>query len=250
VKILIRTSLVLLTLLAISNGQTKQPAPYTPPKDLKGNWTVPVDPKLPNVLILGDSISIGYTRSVRKLLSDKANVFRPMAQGGKSPDNCGDTIIGLKNIDGWLGETRWDLIHFNWGLWDLCYRNPAVKTQGNRDKINGKLSVSPEDYEHNLEELVKRLKATGATLIWASTSAVPEGEAGRIVGDDVKYNAIAKRVMAKNEIPTDDLHALTSGFAGKFSTGAGDVHFTAAGYDRIAKHVAEEIAGALAKQHP
>jgi len=39
------------------------------------------------------------------------------------------------------------VIHFNWGLWDLCYRNPLVKNQGNRDKVNGKLSVSLDDYE-------------------------------------------------------------------------------------------------------
>ncbi len=243
-NILIKTSVVLLTLLATSIAQT---APYTPPKDMQGSWAVPVDPKLPNVLILGDSISIGYTRSVRKLLSNKANVFRPMASGGKSPDNCGDTVIGLKKIDAWLGKTRWDVIHFNWGLWDLCYRNPDAKTQGNRDKVKGKLSVSPEDYEHNLEELVKHLKATGAKLIWANTSAVPEGEIGRFVGDDLKYNAIARRVMEKNGIPIDDLHAVTTSFAGKLSVAHGDVHFTAEGYDKIAKQVAEEISKALAK---
>jgi lysophospholipase L1-like esterase len=133
------------------------------------------------------------------------------------------------------------VIHFNWGLWDLCYRNPNVEKQGNRDKVGGKISIPPADYEKNLEQLVTRLKATGAKLVWANTTHVPEGEAGRFVGDDEKYNAIASRVMEKHGIATDDLYSLTKAFSGKFSTQAGDVHYTAAGYEKIAVQVAAEI---------
>jgi lysophospholipase L1-like esterase len=217
--------------------------PFTPRADLKGAWSFTADPKLPNVLIIGDSISIGYTRQVREKLAGKANVSRPMS--GKGPDNCGDTTIGLRKIDGWLGQQKWDVVHFNWGLWDLCYRNPQSKEQGNRDKVGGNISSTPEDYEKNLEQLVTRLEATGAKLIWANTTVVPEGEAGRFVGDDEKYNAIAARVMKKHGIATDDLFTLTKGFAGKHSTKAGDVHFTAAGYERIAVQVAATIESAL-----
>jgi hypothetical protein len=219
--------------------------PFTPPADLKGTWSFTADPKLPNVLIIGDSISIGYTRPVRQKLAGKANVYRPMR--GTGPDNCGDTTIGLKKIDGWLGQQKWDLIHFNWGLWDLCYRNPTSKDQGNRDKIGGKISSKPADYEKHLEQLVTRLEATGAKLIWANTTVVPEGEAGRFVGDDEKYNAIAARVMKKHGIATDDLFTLTKGFAGKYSAKAGDVHYTAAGYERIAVQVAATIEKSLTK---
>jgi len=206
---------------------------------------MPVDTNLPNVLILGDSISIGYTRAVRGLLNGQANVFRPMKPGGKQPDNCGDTRIGLGNLDAWLGTNHWDIIHFNWGLWDLCYRSPESKTQGNRDKVKGTLSVPLEEYERNLEALVTRLQATGARLIWANTTLVPDGETGRFVADDDKYNAVALRVMQKHRIAVDDLHTLTRKFAGKFSAGAGNVHFTPEGYDRIAKQVAATITAQL-----
>ena len=97
-----------------------------------------VDEALPNVLILGDSISIGYTQQVREGLKDKANVIRPNT-------NCGSTGMGLEGLKSWLGDKHWGVIHFNWGLWDLCYRNPESKTQGNRDKVNGKLTTSLED---------------------------------------------------------------------------------------------------------
>lgn len=234
-------------LACVAPSRAAEMAPTTPKRDLEGEWAFEVNPDLPNVLLIGDSISIGYTLPVRKLLQDKANVFRAMRAGGKRVDNCGDTRIGLKNIDLWLGTTHWDVIHFNWGLWDLCYRNPESKAQGNRDKTHGKLSVPPEEYETNLERLVNRLKATGAQLIWASTTLVPPGEVGRFEGDDVKYNAIAARVMKRHGIPTDDLHALTKNFGGKFSVGPGDVHFTAEGSRKLAEQVAEQISASLAK---
>jgi acetyl esterase/lipase len=216
-----------------------QPAPFTPAADLKGNWAFTADPKLPNVLIIGDSISIGYTRAVRGKLAGKANVWRPMR--GNGPENCGDTVIGLAKIDRWLGKQKWDVIHFNWGLWDLCYRNPKVTTQGNRDKVGGKISVTPEGYEKNLEQLVTRMKATGTKLVWANTTHVPEGEAGRFVGDDGKYNAVAARGMEKHGIPTNDLNSLTTGFPAKFFAKTGDVHYTGEGYQKIAVKVAAEI---------
>src|SRR3954470_7031794 len=56
------------------------------------------DPKLPRVLLIGDSVSRGYTQAVRKALAGQANVHR-------APANCGPTASGLKNLDVWLGAT-------------------------------------------------------------------------------------------------------------------------------------------------
>ena len=100
------------------------------------------------MLILGDSISIGYTPLVIEALAGKANVSRPKA-------NCGPTTRYLQSLDSWLAgpginhppNTQWDVIHFNAGLHDLCYRHPDAKGYGNRDKVNGTLSVTLEQYE-------------------------------------------------------------------------------------------------------
>ena len=189
---------------------------------------------LPKVLIIGDSISIGYFPAVKAALQGQASVSRPNT-------NCGDTPRGLSGINKWLGDTKWDVIHFNWGLWDLCYRNPESKNQGNRDKVNGKLSVTPADYEKNLNALVDRLQKTGASLIWASTTLVPEGEAGRFVGDDVKYNAIAAKVMAERGIFINDLHATSTAFDPSLFTKPGDVHFKKAGSEKLAAEVVRSI---------
>ncbi len=223
--------------VAVCNGAEDEKI-FTPKADMKGGWSFTADPKLPNVLIIGDSISIGYTRLVRGKLAGKANVYRPM--NDKGPDNCGDTIIGLEKIADWLGGQKWDVIHFNWGLWDLCYRHTPVEAQGTGDNAAGKAPLSPEVYGQNLERLVTRMEATGAKLIWANTTVVPKGAAGRVVGDDEKYNAIAGRVMERHGIATDDLFILTKGFEGKYSKKA-DVHYSPEGYGKIADQVAATI---------
>lgn len=195
---------------------------------------------LPKALIIGDSISQGYTQPVTVLLKGRIAVSRPKA-------NCGSTEVGLANLDKWLEGGPWQVIHFNWGLHDLCYRNPESKTQGNRDKVNGKQSVPLSQYEKNLEALVLRLKATGASLIFATTTLVPEGEAGRFVGDDAKYNTAALAIMKKHGIAIDDLHALTKSFSPDLFTEPGNVHFKPEGSQKLAAQVAESIAAALKK---
>ncbi|MFO0817031.1 MAG: SGNH/GDSL hydrolase family protein [Pirellulales bacterium] len=194
--------------------------------------------ELPKALILGDSISIGYTPLVVQSLQGKVAVSRPKA-------NCGSTVAGLANLDKWLAGGPWQVIHFNWGLHDLCYRNPEAKAQGNRDKVNGKQSVPVAEYEKNLETLVERLKKTGATLIFATTTIVPEGESGRFVGDDVKYNEAAERVMKKHGIRIDDLHALSKTFKPELFVGPGNVHFKPEGSKQLAERVSESILEAL-----
>jgi lysophospholipase L1-like esterase len=198
----------------------------------------PASGELPKVLLIGDSISIGYTPFVKRQLKDVAVVSR-------NPGNAAHTGTGLEKIDAWLGDTRWDLIHFNWGLHDLCYRNPDAKEQGNRDKVNGTITFPVEQYEKNLDQLVTRLKKTGATLLWATTTVVPEGEAGRIAGDEKKYNEAAARVMKKHGVAINDLHALSATFGPELFVKAGDVHYKPAGYQKLGTQVAASIRTAL-----
>ena len=155
------------------------------------------NPALPRVLIIGDSISIGYTLPLRAALKGIANVHRP-------PTNCAHTWKGLEDIDQWLGEGEWDLIHFNWGLHDLKYVD-----------ADGKLALPPEgkqvstvgEYEENLEKLVLRLKQTGARLIWRPTTPVPEGSQGRVPADLPKYNKAAWEVIDRHGIEVDDMNS-------------------------------------------
>src|SRR5262249_16716821 len=211
---------ILLSVSTSALGQGKPDPALAPIKD---------DPRLPRVLLIGDSISIGYTVPVRELLKGKANVHR-------IPDNGGPTTNGIKNLESWLGEDKWDVIHFNWGLHDIKL---------DRD---GKHQVAIEDYEKNLFTLVGKLKATGARLIWASTTPVPEGKLSplRKPGDEVAYNAAAKKLMDKYELTINDLHSFALPRLKEIQLPA-NVHFSNDGSKILAKRVAESIEAALAE---
>jgi hypothetical protein len=193
-------------------------------------------PGLPRVLLIGDSISIGYTLDVRELLKGKANVHR-------IPTNGGPTTNGIANLKAWLGDSKWDVIHFNWGLHDLKYitTNPSERIDPKTPGAH--LQVSLADYEKNLTELVKILQATGAKLIWCNTTPAPAGSPGRVEGDELKYNAAAARVMTAANVPTDDLraHALKKPDAQL----PANVHYTPEGYRHLAEQVALEISSRL-----
>jgi acetyl esterase/lipase/lysophospholipase L1-like esterase len=215
-----------------------------PPQTRKQRRVNPVfapiedDPSLPRVLLIGDSISIGYTLPVRKLLAGKANVHRV-------PTNARHTGIGLQMINEWLGDGKWDVIHFNWGLHDLCYRSTNPATPNRKDKANGKLDLTFEEYQQNLSKLVDILKATDAKLIWASTTPVPDGESGRFKGDEIKYNKAARKIMKEKNVMINNLYARAMRKLSEIQLPNGNVHFTPEGSEYLAQKVAASIRKAL-----
>jgi len=205
--------------------QEKAAAPKRRPNPVFG--PIEDDPALPRVLLIGDSISIGYTLPTRAELAGKANVHRV-------PTNCGPTIRGLESIDQWLGDGRWDVIHFNWGLHDLKF-------------IEGKRQVPLDEYEKNMEQLVARLKKTGAKLIWCSTTPVPKGCSPPRTNEDViAYNAAAKKIMDREGIAIDDLYGFALPKLPQIQMAA-NVHFTPEGSKVLAGQVAASIRAALEK---
>lgn len=200
-------------------------------------------PGLPRVFIIGDSISLGYTADVRELLHGKANVHRPNANCGGTSQALRVSEDGERAIDRWLGDGKFDLIHFNWGLWDINRR------VGGKRNTDGPVAATEEQYAERLEILVQRLKETGAILVWAPTTFV-QGGWGRIAGDEIRYNEIAKEIMDRHGILIDDLHALSATFPlyGEGPEGEpelfkskGNVHFSEAGSRRLAEQIAAFI---------
>jgi acyl-CoA thioesterase-1 len=191
---------------------------------------------LPRVLLIGDSISLGYTLHVRELLKGKANVHRVLT-------NCGDTSRGLQQLDSWLGTGKWDVVHFNFGLHDLKWLDAKGKYV-TPDK--GKQVHPVPAYEENLKKIVARLKATGAKLIWCSTTPVPEGSAGRVKDAELDYNRAAEKVMKENSVAIDDLHALAVAHQAQWQR-PNNVHFTDEGSRGLAAQVAASIRAQLGK---
>jgi lysophospholipase L1-like esterase len=189
---------------------------------------------LPRVLLIGDSISMGYTVPVRNRLAGRANVHHPA-------ENCGETARGLKNLDRWLETGHWDVIHFNFGLHDLKYLDAQGKYV---PPEQGKQVASLVQYEANLRRLVAQLKRTGATLIFATTTPVPEGTLGRVGHDEIKYNEVARRLMAELGVAIDDLAEIVAPHQAEWQRPK-NVHFTNAGYDALADAVVASINPAL-----
>ena len=219
-----------------SKQQKKKPRPKRRPNPAM--QPVKDDPNLPRVLLIGDSISIGYTVPVRELLKGKANVHRPLT-------NCGPTTNGVRNLDLWLGDGKWDVIHFNFGLHDLKYMGPNGENLW--DPKTGRRQVSPKDYELNLDSIARRLKKTGAKVIWRNTTPVPPGSKGRVVGHSREYNEVAARVMKKHGIPTHDMFSFATKRMKEIMREA-NVHFTPDGSKKLAETVVEQIMAAMPKQ--
>ena len=189
--------------------------------------------KVKNVLIIGDSISIGYTPIVEKTLAPTVAVTH-------SPGNGGSTVRGVENIEKWLDNKHWDVILFNFGLHDMVYKDQ----QNKYDVLNGKVSVSLDEYKKNLELIAAKLKKTKATLIFLTTTVVPENSPGRKVEDPAKYNEVAKEVMKKNGITVVDLYA-TSLTVHPQNSKPGNVHYTPEGYELLAKQIIKATNSAL-----
>ena len=201
------------------------------------------NPLIPNVLLYGDSISIHYTEQVRENIGNKANVYRLYRNGSNSGGVIAkmDKMLSTMQNDKLDGHWsfNWDVIHFNVGLHDLKY-----VTKGKLDKVNGKLTASIEDYKVNLRNIITYFKKLSpkATLIFATTTPVPEGEQGRIAGDAVKYNMAALEVL-KNfpEIQINNLYDLTKPNHSAWWAKEGDVHYNRDGTKAQAKQVSNII---------
>jgi hypothetical protein len=215
-------------------GETHDPDAY---KYVKNN------PKLPNVLIYGDSVSVAYTPTVRKELEGKANVYRIYMNGVHS----GHLIRCMKKMESTMRDDKlknpwkfkWDVIIFNVGLHDLRYLG---------EKGKSKQKASPRVYAKHLRKIVKYLKKTfpDAKLIFTTTTPIPEGCPTRVAGDAAKYNAVALKVIGKDKsIIINDLYAFTKPNQKQWQAGPGNDHFKYEGYTAQGKQTAKIILEAL-----
>lgn len=183
-------------------------------------------------LIIGDSISIGYTPHVARLLRGRAAVSH-------HEGNCGDTRNVLEHLAAWLAaDADATLIHFNVGLHDLRTWHRNQRHQ-----------VPLDEYWRNLTEIVRRLLATGKTLVWASTTpthdernAATGAEFYRVHADVLAYNEAAREVAGAAGIPMNDLHAVVWEAGLDECLSADGVHMTEGGYALLGQAVSQAIA--------
>ncbi len=220
-----------LTLCSLVNPFVLADSPFDPVTD---------DPRLPRVLLVGDSISIGYTIPVRQLLKGKANVHRIPVNGAYSAN-------GLAHIKEWLGDGKWDVIHFNWGIWDTHLLDSEGAILTDKDELEGikkgTIRTTIAQYQENLNKLIDIMQSTGAKLIWASSTALTRRIGSRLRDID-KYNAAAAEVMRARNIGINDLNSLVTPHVGEWQSDDG-CHFTPQGSGRLGEQVAQTILDSL-----
>lgn len=235
-------ALRILFLLLVSPTLRADPPEWIASKNLDGRARVAPErivPGRPNVLIIGDSISIDYTETVRTQLAGFANVYRVA-------DNCQDSTKGARELERWLatgGVRDWAVIHFNFGLHDIKRR---TGTPASMPYAEFPCTRSADDYRRNLEAMATILRRTGAKLIWASTTPSPPEEVRppRRNSDVIAYNRIAADVMHRRDIVIDDLYAVALPRLRDIQIPA-NVHFEKAGSVFLGEAVAREIRSAL-----
>lgn len=207
-------------------------------------------PKLPRVLVIGDSISMNYHKSAKKALEGIANYYRIEGNGG--PVSRGVTCTELWLGDYQQGGLHWDLIQFNHGLHDLKQVfDKATETYG-------EYNTPIKEYQDYLEQQISILKKTGAKLMWCTTTPVPNNgnvwgtpPLGRQKDADLVFNQAAREVMNRHpEILINDLNAVIRDNPAfdTWRTGT-DVHFWGnPEAEIVGKAVADAIKKALPNQ--
>lgn len=191
---------------------------------------------VPNVLIIGDSISLGYAPYVKTQLQGRVNIVH-------APGNNAGTTLGCQKLTEWLGDTQWDLIHFNWGLHDL--KHVKADTGQNSNDPNDPQQADIQQYKKNMEQLVKQLKRTRAKLIFATTTPYPAGvKPCRLPEDAQRYNRVACQIMKKNGITVNDLHDYILPRLQELQQPV-NVHFSKQGSEVLAAQVVTSIMAGL-----
>ena len=211
--------------------------------------------KLPDVLILGDSISLGYTGMVKAKLKGVANVSRPAC-------NCGPSQFYLSSMKGWVGTNRWDVIHVNFGIWDNHYLKGASNGMGlywGREVTNAlppiargtairdlgfRIRTPAKEYEKNMRTILGYLKTRADRVVFGLTTPLQAWQGDDRCGRIRVYNEIATAVCEDLNVEVDDLYAVAERNLDKQSDG---VHYHPAGYEALAESVVRSVTNALTR---
>jgi hypothetical protein len=209
-------------------ASTQMPADKQPrgsrPEEVEWTWEVRpshVDAKLPNVLLVGDSITRNYYPEVQRQLSDAANVYLFATSTSVGDPRLIHELAEFKSLEG----VSFQIVHFNNGMHGWLYSEP--------------------EYKFAFPALLKELHsiAPKASFIWATITPVKgETQPGPTNSRIDARNAIALPFINKAGIVVDDQHELMSHHADRYED---NVHFNTEGAAIQGKQVGQLISSAL-----
>lgn len=192
-------------------------------------WSPTPDTEKPNLLSIGDSISVGYITALSREMSEY-DVKHP-------DDNCRNSFYTLANVDSWLNEFQDNsIIIWNNGVWDSTteywYETNKDFVQAPREWYGTSLA----NYESNLIQIARKLKATGARVVFLTTTEIKSPPFEPL--KELLLNEIAKRVLPAEGVEVFDLHKLSTEIPNS-RPNQWDVHFTREANVIFAQKIAE-----------
>jgi len=188
---------------------------------------------LPLVVLIGDSIRMGYQDHVASQLAGRVEIWVP-------EENGGDSRNVLAHLDQWVLERQPDLVHVNCGLHDL------------KRAFGAESEVPLDEYESNVRQILQRLqRELDGAVVWATTTPVDENwhhqnkGFDRLEADVETYNAAARAVAENLSVPIDDLFAVVEREGKARLLTQDGVHFTEEGSQLLGRVVAECVWGHL-----
>lgn len=185
-----------------------------------------------NLLVIGDSISLGYLAPLQKDLETKYNVVHVKDESG-ADQNAQGTTFTLININRWLRQapSHLDVIIWNNGVWNAL--DPSINTE------NGPANATDLDtYKSELIEIAKILNTTDARIIFVTTTDLPAP--GFFKDRDLEENKIAKSVLPSMGIEVFDVNELVRTNP-QLHLGPNNIHFNEEGYELLAQVIAGAI---------
>ena len=183
------------------------------------------------IVLIGDSIRMGYDKYVKNALQGVAEVYYPN-------ENCRFAENVLRFAHEWKRNGQWpddvDLVHWNAGLWD------ALELFG--DEPLTSLSY----YGEAIARIHKRLRMLfpKAKIVFATSTTVLEHKCSadfcRHNTTIEKYNQTAIRALSQTDTIINDLYEITKDCPEEYHSDA--VHYyTDAGTELIGKKVLDVI---------
>lgn len=187
------------------------------------------------VLLLGDSIRMGYDDYVKERLQGEFEVYYEPDDNGRF---AAYTLWQFNQLVCKYG--KFDLVHWNNGYWDMNIEPPMTE------------AIHPiDEYLHFLKRIIKEIRKNGAKIIFATTTPIlTAGAAKDITGTGanlryhndwvIQYNNAAKKLMQSENIPINDLYTLTLKDPNYYKS-EDRLHLTEEGYQVCADAVANSI---------
>ena len=179
-----------------------------------------------NILLIGDSISLGYQYRAQLYAGDRHTIVHPMV-------NALTSTFCKNNIENWLlmTNTLWDAVHFNVGLHDIV-RLPDISAPP---------KTAVETYQENLRDIVEIIRNDSpcAVIVFALSTPVLS-QTNRIPEDVAVYNSAATNVLADQNVYINDLYSLMLPHQEEYHLPDG-THFTSDGNQFNAENVVDFI---------